>query len=70
MAGVAGAAGIATETRDAAVASDARVVLTVDGAKNKRRTGFLVNGSRTDLQDGKFVHFVRLVVAHVRTPGS
>lgn len=42
-----GATGISTETRDAAVAGDARVVLTVDGAKNKRRTGFLVNGRRT-----------------------
>ena len=69
-AGVAGAAGIATETRNDGVAGNARVVIAVDGAKNKRRTGFLVNGRRTDLQDGKSVPFVRLVVAHVRTPGS
>lgn len=72
----AGAAAAAVATAGPAAAAtaveagDGGVRLVIDGVTNKRRSGFLVNGMRRELQDAKFVSFLRLVVAHQREPGS
>jgi hypothetical protein len=46
------------------------VRLVVDGLRRGRNTGFLVNGERVLLNDAHFVSFLRLVVAHRRSPGT
>jgi CheY-like chemotaxis protein len=46
------------------------IVVELDGGPGGglRRTGFLVNGARTDLQDAMFARLVRLVAAHEDAP--
>jgi len=46
------------------------VSIAIDGKRDGRRTGFLVNGERRELQDAKFVVFLRLVVALIREAGA
>ena len=58
------------EPRAAAARAPAPVVLVIDGEKQGRRTGFLVNGKRRELQDGRFAVLLRLIAVHLRNPGA
>ena len=62
-------AALAQRRAIAAVKDGVRVA--IDGVTTSSRcTGFFVNGERRDLQDSKFVIFLRLVAAHLAASGS
>jgi hypothetical protein len=54
----------------AAPAPAREVRIAIDGERIGRRTGFLVNGARAELQNMRFLAFLKFVLAHRRAAGS